>query len=258
MLPADNYEEKQGRYNSMIIHSKIDKGIIRHSNQDAYIAGELSPTVSFGIVCDGMGGANAGNIASEIAVKTVSEYLYNSYRNNMSVDDIDKVVKNAISSANLQIFDRASKNDALKGMGTTIVVAVISGNQAVIAHVGDSRIYLVNDRLQQLTKDHSIVQSLIESGKITHEDAKIHPRKNVITRALGVESEVMVDSDFIDLNSNDTLLLCTDGLTNFVSEDTILKTFNDNDISTVCDKLVELANIGGGGDNITVVTFTAE
>lgn len=242
----------------MIIHSKIDKGIIRHSNQDAYIAGELSPTVSFGIVCDGMGGANAGNIASEIAVKTVSEYLYNSYRDNMTIDDIDKVVKNAISSANLQIFDRASKNESLKGMGTTIVVAVVKDNEAVIAHVGDSRIYLIIDQLNQLTKDHSIVQSLIESGKISPEDAKLHPRKNVITRALGVESEVIVDNDFINLNKNETLLLCTDGLTNFVSEDEILKTFNENDISIVCDKLVELANLGGGGDNITVVTLTAE
>lgn len=241
----------------MIIHSKIDKGIIRHSNQDAFVAGQLSPQIAFGIVCDGMGGANAGNVASEIAVKTVSEYLYNSYRDNMTIDDFDKVVKNAIASANMQVFDRASKNDALKGMGTTIVAAVIKGNEAVIAHVGDSRIYLVNDSIQQLTKDHSIVQTLVESGKITLEDAKVHPRKNVITRALGVESEVMVDSDFLTVNPNDTLMLCTDGLTNFVSEDIILETFKNTELSTVCDKLVELANDGGGGDNITVVTLTA-
>ena len=241
----------------MIIHSKIDKGLIRHSNQDAFVAGQLSPQIAFGIVCDGMGGANAGNVASEIAVKTVSEYLYNSYRDNMTIDDFDKVVKNAIASANMQVFDRASKNDALKGMGTTIVAAVIKGNEAVIAHVGDSRIYLVNDSIQQLTKDHSIVQTLVESGKITLEDAKVHPRKNVITRALGVESEVMVDSDFLTVNPNDTLMLCTDGLTNFVSEDIILETFKNTELSTVCDKLVELANDGGGGDNITVVTLTA-
>ncbi len=241
----------------MIIHSKIDKGIIRHSNQDAFIAGQLSSQISFGIVCDGMGGANAGNIASEIAVKTVSEYLYNSYREKLTIDEIARLVVSAISSANLQIYERATKNETLSGMGTTIVVAVIKDNEAVISHVGDSRIYLVNEAITQLTKDHSIVQSLIESGKISEEDAKVHPRKNVITRALGVEDKVIVDTDFINLSENETLLLCTDGLTNFVNVDTILKVFKENDISLVCEKLVELANLGGGGDNITVVTLTA-
>ncbi len=241
----------------MIIHSKIDKGIIRHSNQDAFIAGQLSPKISFGIVCDGMGGANAGNVASEIAVKTVSEYLYNSYRENMTIDELSRLVASAISSANVQIYERATKNENLRGMGTTIVVAVVLNNEAVISHVGDSRIYLVNDDITQLTKDHSIVQSLIESGKITAEDAKVHPRKNVITRALGVEETVIIDTDFININTNDTLLLCTDGLTNFVSVETILSVFKEKDISLVCEKLVELANLGGGGDNITVVTMTA-
>ena len=241
----------------MIIHSKIDKGVIRHSNQDAFIAGEISKNFTFAIVCDGMGGANAGNIASEIAVKTVSEYLYNSYRENMTLSEIERVVKSAVWSANLQIFDRASKNAALNGMGTTIAIAVVKDNEAVTAHVGDSRIYLVNDKLTQLTKDHSIVQSLIESGKITPEDASVHPRRNVITRALGVEGEVIVDTDFLTLQQNDTLLLCSDGLTNFVTSEKILETFLQNEITYVAEKLVDLANEGGGGDNITVVTLTA-
>lgn len=242
----------------MIIHSKIDKGIIRHSNQDAFFTGQLSSEVAFGIVCDGMGGANAGNVASEMAVNAVSEYLLNSYRENMSVDEIARMVKSAVSSANFQIFETASKSEALCGMGTTIVITVIKNNEAVIAHVGDSRIYLINDGLHQLTKDHSIVQSLVESGKITPEAAKVHPRKNIITRALGADSDVIIDSDFINLNKGDTLMLCTDGLTNFVDEDIILKTFKENEISTVCERLVDLANFGGGGDNITVVTLTLD
>ncbi len=242
----------------MKIHSKIDKGIIRHSNQDAYLAGQLAENITFAIVCDGMGGANAGNVASEIAVKTVSEYLYNSYRENMTADEFEKVIKNAIASANIQIFELASKNEDLSGMGTTVVATVIKDNEAVIAHVGDSRIYLVNDNISQLTKDHSIVQSLIESGKITPDDAKVHPRKNVITRALGVESEIIVDTDFISLSENDTLMLCTDGLTNFVTSETILETFNRTEISLVCENLVDLANKNGGGDNITVVTLTLD
>lgn len=242
----------------MKIYSKTDQGIMRNSNQDAFFAGQISENFAFGIVCDGMGGANAGNVASEIAIKTVSEYISNSYRENMDLFDIEKIIKNAISSANMLIFDRASKNVDLSGMGTTITVAVIKDNNAVIAHVGDSRIYLIEDDIKLLTKDHSIVQTLIETGEITPDAAKTHPRKNVITRALGVEPQVIADFSQISLKPGNTLLLCTDGLTNFVDEDKIFTTFIDNDISQVSDILIDLANDGGGGDNITVVTLTAE
>lgn len=242
----------------MIIHSKIDKGIVRNSNQDAFIAGQLAENITFAIVCDGMGGANAGNIASEIAVKTVSEYLYNSFRDNMTLNDFERTLKNAISSANLLIFNKAVKDEALKGMGTTIVAAIVKDNDAIIAHVGDSRIYLLNDEIKQLTKDHSIVQTLIENGEISPDDAKHHPRKNVITRALGVEAEVVADFDELTLNTNDTLLLCTDGLTNYVPEANIYEIFKQNDLSLVSETLVSKANENGGGDNITVVTLTVE
>ena len=242
----------------MIIHSKIDKGIVRNSNQDAFIAGQLAENITFAIVCDGMGGANAGNIASEIAVKTVSEYLYNSFRDNMTLNDFERTLKNAISSANLLIFNRAIKDEALKGMGTTIVAAIVKDNDAIIAHVGDSRIYLLNDEIKQLTKDHSIVQTLIENGEISPDDAKHHPRKNVITRALGVEAEVVADFDELTLNTNDTLLLCTDGLTNYVPEANIYEIFKQNDLSLVSETLVSKANENGGGDNISVATLTAE
>lgn len=240
----------------MIINSKSDKGIVRKSNQDAFIAGELAPNITFAVVCDGMGGANAGNLASEIAVKTVSEYLYNSFRENMTTYDIEKVLKNAIASANLLIYNKALKDESLRGMGTTIVACVVLNSTAVFAHVGDSRLYLVNKELKQLTKDHSVVQSLIETGEITPDDAKRHPRKNVITRALGVEADVIADFSELQLSDTDTLLLCTDGLTNYVTEDIILETFNQNSITSVGDKLIELANLNGGGDNITVVTLT--
>lgn len=240
----------------MKIYSKIDKGIVRNSNQDAYFAGEISQEVTFAVVCDGMGGAKAGNVASTAAVKSISEYIANSYRSNMSLDDITKMLRNAIISANIEIYDMAAQNEQLQGMGTTVVAAVVRNCNAVVANVGDSRVYLVDDNITQLTTDHSIVQTLIESGKITAEDAKVHPRKNVITRALGAESDVAVDIAEYNLSENNTLLLCTDGLTNFVSEEDILKTFKENDISVVSEKLVELANEGGGGDNITAVTLT--
>lgn len=240
----------------MKIYSKIDIGKERSVNQDAFFAGEISQDIAFAVVCDGMGGANAGDVASQTAVKTISEYIINSYRRKITIRDFLKILKNAILSANITIYDMAGKYENLKGMGTTVVVAVVMGNEVALAHVGDSRIYLVNDEITQLTRDHSVVQTLIESGEISPEAAVCHPRKNVITRALGVEEDVAVDTVELVLEDNETLLLCTDGLTNFVTDENILKTFKQNDISLVAEKLIELANVGGGADNITAVTMT--
>jgi len=238
------------------IFSKTDRGRVRTDNQDAYFAGKITDDSVFAVVCDGMGGANAGNVASELAVRHISEYVIRSYRDGMNMTDTEKTLKNAIVSANISLYDKAVNNAELAGMGTTAVAAFVKDGTAVIAHVGDSRIYLVNGEIKQLTRDHSVVQSLIESGKITPEDAKVHPRKNVITRALGAEENVAVDSDCLNLSNGDTLLLCSDGLTNFLDDKDILKVFQNNDISAVAERLVEEANENGGGDNITVVTVT--
>lgn len=240
----------------MQIFSKTDRGRVRTDNQDAYFAGKITDDSVFAVVCDGMGGANAGNVASELAVRHISEYVIRSYRDGMDMTDTEKTLKNAIVSANISLYDMAVNNAELTGMGTTAVAAFVKDGTAVIAHVGDSRIYLVNGEIKQLTRDHSVVQSLIESGKITPEDAKVHPRKNVITRALGAEENVAVDSDCLNLSNGDTLLLCSDGLTNFLDDKDILKVFQNNDISAVAERLVEEANENGGGDNITVVTVT--
>lgn len=240
----------------MQIFSKTDRGRVRTDNQDAYFAGKITDGSVFAVVCDGMGGANAGNVASELAVRHISEYVIRSYRDGMDMTDTEKTLKNAIVSANISLYDKAVNNAELAGMGTTAVAAFVKDGTAVIAHVGDSRIYLVNGEIKQLTRDHSVVQSLIESGKITPEDAKVHPRKNVITRALGAEENVAVDSDCLNLSNGDTLLLCSDGLTNFLDDKDILTVFQNNDISAVAERLVEEANKNGGGDNITVVTVT--
>ena len=229
---------------------------MRTDNQDAYFAGKITDDSVFAVVCDGMGGANAGNVASELAVRHISEYVIRSYRDGMDMTDTEKTLKNAIVSANISLYDKAVNNAELTGMGTTAVAAFVKNGAAVIAQVGDSRIYLVNGEIKQLTRDHSVVQSLIESGKITPEDAKVHPRKNVITRALGAEEDVAVDSDCLNLSDGDTLLLCSDGLTNFLDDKDILTVFQNNGISAVAERLVEEANKNGGGDNITVVTVT--
>ncbi|MBE6728211.1 MAG: serine/threonine-protein phosphatase, partial [Ruminococcaceae bacterium] len=200
--------------------------------------------------------ANAGNVASEKAVCTITDYVSASYRAEMDNAAITRMIVGAINSANIEIYDMSLNDEGLSGMGTTVVVAVVREKSCVIAHVGDSRAYLVNDGINQLTRDHSVVQMLIESGKLTPEEARVHPRKNIITRALGAQEDVMADCCELELQSGETLLICTDGLTNFVENEEILDIFRNNDISRVVDVLVARANHNGGGDNITAVTVT--
>ena len=237
----------------MQIFSKIDIGKTRTSNQDAYYTVKLSDESVIVLVCDGMGGANAGNVASETAVKLIADYILKSYRPTMDSQDIEKILCNAISSANLELFDMAKKNQEYNGMGTTLVAAHIKGNMAVICNVGDSRAYLINDSITQITKDHSVVQSLIESGKLSVEDAKAHPRKNVITRALGAEENVIPDIFEQTLENGEFLLFCTDGLSNFIETQTIFETIKNSNVEDVAEILVDKANSNGGGDNITAV-----
>lgn len=238
----------------MKTYSKTDKGPVRENNQDAVVTGKLSDGAVYAAVCDGMGGANAGNIASETAARSISEYLRNSYRNDMDLGDVEKLLGNAIVSANIEVYDLSLKRQDLKGMGTTVVAILARDDGAVIAHVGDSRAYKIADEITRLTRDHSVVQNLIESGEITVDDAKVHPKKNVITRALGVEENIIVDSLLVPPEENDVFMLCTDGLTGYAEESEILKVFKETKPSKVPQTLVDLAIQGGGGDNITVIT----
>ncbi|MBO4433317.1 MAG: Stp1/IreP family PP2C-type Ser/Thr phosphatase [Clostridia bacterium] len=237
----------------MQIFSKVDIGKVRASNQDAADAFMLADNVAFAICCDGMGGARGGDIASENAIRIISNYVKNSYSPGMTDDKIALLLKNAIQSANYEIFSIAKAQPALSGMGTTVVCAFVTDEYAVISHVGDSRAYLVNDSIEQLTSDHSVVQSLIESGKLSLSDAKTFPEKNVITRALGVEEDVFPDYSIFPISSGDNILLCTDGLTNFTETSDILSAFKENSIEDVANILIDKANSGGGGDNISVV-----
>ena len=237
----------------MQLFSKVDIGKVRLSNQDAADAFMLSSAAAFAITCDGMGGANGGDIASGTAIKVITDYVKNSYSDKLSNDQVAQLLKNAISSANYEIHDLAGKDTALSGMGTTVVAAVVRENYAVISHVGDSRAYLINDGIIQITTDHSVVQSLVESGKITASEAQLLPEKNIITRALGVDSEVFPDFSVVPLNPDDIILLCTDGLTNFTERTEILDIFKQNRIEEVAELLIKSANSKGGGDNISVV-----
>ncbi len=236
----------------MIVKAKTDIGIKRHTNQDDFAVLDLPDGAVLAVVCDGMGGANAGNVASEKACEVIASFFERSYRRGLDAQGITALLQSAVLSANIEIYDMAQKSDELKGMGTTVVAAFVSNEFTVISHVGDSRAYLVADEVTQLTRDHSVVQSLIESGKLTPEEARVHPRRNVITRALGIEPEVLVDRDEYALDDGEALLLCSDGLSNFVALEEIKEILTE-DKENAADILIDRANQNGGGDNITVV-----
>ncbi len=241
----------------MNVYAKTDIGKTRETNQDAFDTGYFNDGTVWAVVCDGMGGVSGGQVASSLCIDKTVNAIKRSYRENMTVNNVKNMLVSAINAANSYVFDESLKDRELKGMGTTIVAVVIVNNIAVVAHVGDSRAYIVNDTIKQITKDHSYVQLLVDNGKITLEEAENHPDKNIITRAIGIEGFVDVDVDIVDIKDEDILLLCTDGLNGYVRDDDILKTVKEyGDSST--EKLVETANLNGGHDNITVVLISSD
>lgn len=241
----------------MKIVSKTDIGRLRRTNQDAYASGEIADGVAWAVVCDGMGGANGGNIASSTTVKVISERIASGFRSGMSANSIRNLLVSAVCAANVSVFDMAKSVESLSGMGTTVVAAILTKSVLYVAHVGDSRCYVVSENgMHQLTRDHSIVQLMLESGQITPEEAKVHPKKNVITRAIGVEEMVEVEFSECELGSEDKVLICTDGLTNFMEHDEILRIIRDENFYEYPNRLIDGANENGGGDNITVVVIS--
>ncbi len=237
----------------MQIYGKTDVGRVRVSNQDAFGILQLDKDVWFAVVCDGMGGANAGNIASATATEMITEYVKRSYREGLSMDQYVTLLQNAIRSANIAVFDLSQKKTEYSGMGTTVVAVIIAESNFAVAHVGDSRAYIIGKDIHQITRDHSVVQNLIESGELTPEEAKKHPRKNVITRALGISDDICPECNIFELDDTQTLLLCSDGLTNFTESADLLDMVQHIDPEKLAETLVARANHNGGGDNITAV-----
>ncbi len=230
-----------------------DIGLYREANQDRYTILQLSNNAVFAAVCDGMGGENGGGIASECAIETIAGAIQNGWREDMGETSVKSLLVTAINAANITIFDKAQQDQKLKGMGTTIVAALVQGNTAHIVHVGDSRAYLVGkETIQQLTTDHTVVQYLIESGELSPQQAADHPNKHLITRAVGVSEQLQADYTQLQLQPEERILMCTDGLTNHVSEQEIF-TLCRGDVSQCAKQLVDLANRNGGSDNITAV-----
>ena len=240
----------------MKIVAKTDKGRVRDSNQDAYAVGEFPDEVAWAIVCDGMGGAAGGNIASALAVKVISDKINASYRESMKDSSIKNMLHSALTAANMEVYDMAYANSELNGMGTTVVCAIVKNGYAFIAHAGDSRAYVYDGELKQVTTDHSVVQRLLDSGKITKEEAEHHPYKNRITRAIGVDKSIEIEFDEVELTDDEVLILCTDGLSNYVTDDEMINEVQDGKYYAFADRLVKKANNNGGGDNITVVAIS--
>ncbi|MGI6745348.1 MAG: Serine/threonine phosphatase stp [Firmicutes bacterium ADurb.Bin300] len=240
----------------MKLIAKTDRGLVRATNQDAYITGELSDDVVVAVVCDGMGGAKGGNIASSLAVKLIYEQVSAQFREDMQSKSIKNMLESVINAANAGVHNISRSNSELDGMGTTVVTAIIKRNTAYIAHAGDSRAYMINKNgLTRLTHDHSVVQQLIDSGRITQREAMNHPRSNIITRALGVDDYVDIDFSEYSFSKGDCLLICTDGLTNSLSDEDIAQIAANTEYYLLAERLVESAKKQGGRDNITVVTI---
>ena len=221
-------------------------------NQDFVYASEepVGNLPNLFVVADGMGGHRAGDFASRYTV----EIIQKSIRANRERNPI-KIIRMAIETANMKVLEKANSDENLAGMGTTVVVATVVGNYIYVANVGDSRLYLIRDGIQQVTRDHSLVEEMVRMGEINREQARNHPDKNIITRAVGVRSRVSIDFFDMKLEKDDTVLMCSDGLSNMLEDEEIKEIIRtgSHDLPEIALQLIGRANQNGGRDNIAVV-----
>ena len=238
----------------MKVFAKSDIGRARGMNQDAYYASQPSDSVGLYIVADGMGGCNGGEVASTLAVTAAKNFIENNFaETEHTKESLQELVKNGIEYANMLVYEKSKEVPELEGMGTTIEVALVHNNRVYIGHVGDSRIYRIRKEfIRKLTTDHSYVQKLVKDGTISKEEAVHHPKKNMLTKALGCTSFVEPDVTVKGFLKDDILVLTSDGLTNMVKDQEIYEIVKDN-IEVATDKLIDKANENGGLDNITVI-----
>lgn len=232
-----------------------DKGRVRAQNQDAHQIEQLDRNTLLCVVCDGMGGAKSGNIASSLATEVFVGEVRRCWKPGMDPEDTDRMLENAVKLANFTVFDQAQQIEEFRGMGTTLVAALISHRSVTVINVGDSRAYLVNkDGIRRLTRDHSLVQLMVERGELTAEQARKYPGKNFITRAIGTENLVLSDLFHVTVERGDCLLLCTDGLTNIIDDQEILfEVIHGVNKQYCCQRLLDIALNRGAPDNVTSV-----
>lgn len=229
------------------------RGVVREQNQDAFLLRQLPDGGIAAVVCDGMGGAKAGNIASTMAAEIFMDELLQVERSDPS--ETQRWMEHAAALANDQVFDRSLKDSDCTGMGTTLVAAVLDGGEASILNEGDSRAYHISDQgIAQVTRDHSLVEDLVERGELTPEQARNHPHKNLITRAIGAEPLLRADFFHLPIQPGECLLLCSDGLSNLVTDQEILyEVVHGGEKDSCCQRLLDIALHRGAPDNVTVV-----
>lgn len=236
----------------MKLYSMTDRGRKRELNEDyIFTSGDpIGGLDNLFIVADGMGGHNAGDYASEHTVKCIIDTVSKLPPS----DEVQSILSKAIEEANTFVHSRSLEDTALSGMGSTLVLATIQNQQAIVANVGDSRLYLIQDKeMIQITRDHSFVEEMISLGEIDREAARNHPDKNIITRAIGVKDTVLADFFVVNLHKGDRLLLCSDGLTNMLKDQEILDIVQRFETEPAVKELIRCANDRGGRDNISVV-----
>ncbi len=242
----------------MNIFGLSDVGLSRENNEDTCLY-ELKNegAQAIFVVCDGMGGARAGNIASSIAANVFVEQLQGQLRPKMSTRYMESILRSAVEFANYDTYRTAHASDEYQGMGTTLVGGFANGDRVMLANVGDSRAYLYDaEGIRRVTRDHSLVEELVQRGEITEEQAREHPRRNLITRALGTNRKVGADFYPLTLEPGQKLLLCSDGLSTMLRDEEIEKLLSEEDIRLCCEQLISAANANGGHDNITVLILT--
>lgn len=232
-----------------------DPGCTRSQNQDAYHLEQLDRNTLLCVVCDGMGGAKSGNVASTLAVDVFTQEVKRTWVSGMDAEKIDQMLRGAVKLANFTVYDQAQQFEEFSGMGTTLVAALIHGKNVTVVNVGDSRAYHVDaDGVRQITVDHSLVQMMVARGELTPEQAKHYPGKNLITRAIGTEPVADCDLFHKRVSSGDCLLLCTDGLSNLLDEQEILfEVVHGLNKQQCCQRLLDIAKNRGAPDNVTSV-----
>ena len=232
-----------------------DPGCVRQQNQDAFHMEQLDRNTLLCIVCDGMGGAKSGNIASSLAVDVFVQEVKRTWTSSMTQEKINQMLHSAVKLANFTVFDQAQQFEEFDGMGTTLVAVLLKNRHATVVHVGDSRAYRVNSEgIWQMTRDHSLVQMMVERGELTQEMARTYPGKNFITRAIGTEPIVVCDISNLELSRGEFLLLCSDGLSNVLDDQEILfEVVHGMNREDCCQRLLEIAKNRGAPDNVTSV-----
>lgn len=232
-----------------------DPGCVREQNQDAYHMEQLDRNSLLCVICDGMGGARSGNVASSLALDVFVEEIRRTWVSGMDREKTDRMLEAAVKLANFTVYDQAQQFEEFRGMGTTLVAVLIQGKEATVIHVGDSRAYSVGrNGIRCLTKDHSLVQMMIQRGELTPEKARTYPGKNYITRAIGTETVVNGDIYHMDVERGDCLLLCSDGLSNLLDDQEILfEVVHGVNKQYCCQRLLDIAKNRDAPDNVTSI-----